>query len=287
MRWQGGKRSTNIDDRRGQRGGGRTGTRLRFGLLGTVGVVVVGLFAGVEPSTLFGFVTEEGGAPTSETAPAPRSAEEDQLADMVAVVLGDTEDTWTRLFAEQGQTYQQPTLVFFTEAVQSACGAQTAAVGPFYCPGDNQVYIDLGFFEELSTRFGAPGDFAQAYVVAHEVGHHIQNLTGVSTRVHRDRARLSETEANEMSVRQELQADCYAGVWGHHARERMLEPGDLEEGLRAAHAIGDDTLQRQATGTVVPESFTHGSAEQRSRWFRRGFDTGEMAACDTFGAQSL
>lgn len=284
MRWQSGRRSSNIDDRRGAAAGGRT---LRFGGLATIGIVAVGLLLGVEPQTLLQVVTEDGGAPAG--APAPRSAEEDELADLVAVVLGDTEDTWRPLFEQMGRTYQEPVLVLFTDRVASACGAQSSAVGPFYCPADHQVYIDLGFFGELSERFGAPGDFAQAYVVAHEVGHHVQNLLGTSGEVHAQRRQLDEAGANELSVRLELQADCYAGVWAHHAERArdLLEHGDLEEGLRAAHAIGDDTLQRNAGRHVVPESFTHGTSEQRMRWFRAGFDAGDPGACDTFGADPL
>jgi predicted metalloprotease len=211
------------------------------------------------------------------------------LAELVSVILADTEETWSRLFADRGADYPEPTLVLFTDRVASACGTQSSAVGPFYCPADQQVYIDLGFFGELSERFGAPGDFAQAYVVAHEVGHHVQNVLGTSSRVHAERRRVSEQEANALSVRQELQADCYSGVWAHHAdrARNLLEQGDLEEGLRAAHAIGDDTLQRNAGRHVVPESFTHGSAEQRMRWFRIGFDSGDMDRCDTFSTAEL
>jgi hypothetical protein len=206
------------------------------------------------------------------------------------MVLGDTEITWPALMQQQvNQTYVAPTLVLFTDRVQSACGMQSAAVGPFYCPADQQVYIDLGFYGELSRRFGAPGDFAQAYVIAHEVGHHIQNLLGTSTRVHREQQGMPEVEANDLSVRLELQADCYAGVWAHHAERTrdVLEAGDLEEGLRAAAAIGDDTLQRNAGQAVSPESFTHGTSEQRVRWFRVGMREGDMKACDTFNTPSL
>jgi predicted metalloprotease len=217
------------------------------------------------------------------------SEQEEQLADFVSVVLADTEDTWNAIFAEQGARYQEPTLVLFTGRVNSACGMASAAVGPFYCPGDQQLYIDLSFFNDLSRRHGAPGDFAQAYVVAHEVGHHVQTLLGISQRVQRAKRGRGESGANALSVRQELQADCFAGLWGHAANvdRRLLDPGDLEEALRAASAIGDDRLQREAGGRVVPDSFTHGSSEQRVRWFRRGFESGDMAACDTFGAPDL
>ena len=202
---------------------------------------------------------------------------------MVSSVLADTEDTWERIFAEGGRRYEQPVLVLFERAVQSACGSASAAVGPFYCPGDHKVYLDLTFFRELDQRFGAPGDFAQAYVVAHEVGHHVQTLLGLSSRVNQMRSRASETQANALSVRQELQADCYAGIWGHHAAKRdWLDPGDVEEGLRAAAAIGDDRLQKQGQGYVAPESFTHGSSAQRQEWLMRGLKSGDLNQCDTF-----
>jgi hypothetical protein len=205
------------------------------------------------------------------------------------VVLADTEDAWSAIFAEGGQRYVEPTLVLFTDRVQSACGMAGAAMGPFYCPADQQIYIDLGFYDELRTRFRAPGDFAQAYVIAHEVGHHVQNLLGVSDEVHKAQRGLSKAEANALSVRLELQADCFAGVWANHAQRTraLLEPGDLEEALGAASAIGDDRIQRQTGGAVAPDSFTHGSSEQRVRWFRRGFETGDGGLCDTFSATSL
>ena len=231
-----------------------------------------------------------GGAGTG-SAPDDQqiSPQEQQLAEFESVVLADTEETWHTVFAEQGAQYQEPTLVLFTGRVNSACGMATAAVGPFYCPGDQQVYIDLSFFNDLSRRHGAPGDFAQAYVVAHEIGHHVQTLLGVSQRVQRAKRGRGEAGSNALSVRQELQADCFAGLWAHAAKvdRALLDPGDLEEALRAASAIGDDRLQREAGGRVVPDSFTHGTSEQRVRWFRRGFESGEMAACDTFGAGDL
>jgi predicted metalloprotease len=210
-------------------------------------------------------------------------SDDDPRAQFVSVVLKDTEDTWTEIFQERNADYREPVLVLFTDATQSSCGVGQSAMGPFYCPVDQKVYLDLSFFHDLETRFGAPGDFAQAYVVAHEVGHHIQTITGVSERVHSARQGASERQANQLSVRQELQADCYAGVWGHYAARRgLLDPGDAEEGLRAAAAIGDDRLQRQAQGRVVPESFTHGSSEQRVEWLRRGLDNGRLEACNTF-----
>ena len=283
MDFRSGRRSTNVEDRRGASGG-----KMAVGG-GAIVIVIIGLLMGQDPMTILQSVLE-GGASTSETSTATTSAEEDELAEFVSLVLGDTEITWPALMQEQvNQTYVAPTLVLFTDRVQSACGMQSAAVGPFYCPADQKVYIDLGFYRELSTRFGAPGDFAQAYVIAHEVGHHIQNLLGTSTRVHRQQQALGEAEANDLSVRLELQADCYAGVWAHHAeRSRsVLEAGDVEEGLRAAAAIGDDTLQRNAGQAVSPESFTHGSSDQRVRWFRIGMQSGDMNRCDTFNARPL
>jgi predicted metalloprotease len=217
-----------------------------------------------------------------------RPAAGDEGAEFVSVVLADTEDTWTGVFRTEGRSYREPTLVLFTGAVESACGFAQAAVGPFYCPGDQKVYIDLAFYEDLKNRFRAPGDFAQAYVIAHEVGHHVQNLLGISSRVQAARARASEADGNALSVLLELQADCFAGVWGHHANRtrQLLEEGDIEEGLTAASAIGDDRMQRQAGRYVTPESFTHGSSEQRVRWFRRGLEEGNLGACDTFSSEA-
>lgn len=301
MRWQQGRRSSNVDDRRAQGGGGGGGGRGGRGIkLGGGGMLVVVVIAvgmalmGKDPSSLLQAVAGSGGSggsggsASSGATPAPNPAQ-DQLADFATVVLADTEDVWGELFTAQGRSYRVPQLVLFRGSVDSACGRNTAAVGPFYCPGDLKVYIDLSFFDDLDRRFGAPGDFAQAYVIAHEVGHHVQKLMGISDRVHAQRRRASEAEGNELSVRQELQADCFAGVWAHHAnRERqLLEPGDIEEGLRAAAAIGDDTLQRRSGGAVSPESWTHGSSAQRVRWFRQGFSTGDAAQCDTFTAGQL
>ena len=246
------------------------------GIGGLVLLLLFSALTGTNPADLI-----NTGEP--ESAGTTGTLEDDKEAQFVSVVLKDTEETWSQIFREHGSTYQAPVLVLFTGATQSACGVGQSAMGPFYCPNDRKVYLDLSFFHDLATRFGAPGDFAAAYVVAHEVGHHIQTLDGVSDRVHSARGRVSERQANEMSVRMELQADCYAGVWGHYgARTDLLEPGDAEEGLRAAAAIGDDRLQRQAQGRVVPESFTHGSSEQRVSWLRRGLDRGQPEACDTF-----
>lgn len=300
MRWRLSRRSSNIEDRRGAGGGGggmRIPVRLPFpgrrggvrgagglGIGGIIAILLISWALGIDPSMFLG-----GG--TSVTVPAstdraPTSAEQRELEEFVARVLGDTEDTWNRLFAEDGGEYREPTLVLFSGAVESACGFQQAAVGPFYCPADSQVYLDLGFFQELRQRFEAPGDFARAYVIAHEVGHHIQNLLGISREVQAARQQMSREEGNQLSVLLELQADCLAGVWAHHAENRrdLLEEGDLEEGLNAASAIGDDTIQRRSQGYVVPESFTHGSAEQRVRWFETGFEEGRIQACDTFNA---
>jgi uncharacterized protein len=268
--------------------GGRAGRAGGIGGIGIIVIALIAIFLGVDPSFLF----QQGGptpGPSYQESQTPPSASEEELKAFMSVVLADTEDTWHALFEQIDRTYQEPVVVLFSGAVSSACGFANAAVGPFYCPGDRKVYIDLSFFEELGERFGAPGDFAQAYVLAHEVGHHVQTLLGISDQIRSVRANLAEADANALSVRQELQADCFAGIWAHHA-ERMrqvLEPGDIEEGLAAASAIGDDRLQRQAQGYVVPESFTHGSSEQRMRWFETGYDAGTLSACDTFGADRL
>lgn len=283
MRWQSRRRSSNIDDRRGARPGAPA-----MGGLGLLLLVVVGLLFGVDPITLLQIGMQGGGisSPAASSSSLPAEVE-NELGNFAAVVLADTEDAWNRIFAAASQQYQEPRLVLFTGAVQSACGFQEAAVGPFYCPSDQQVYIDLSFFRELSTRFGAPGDFAQAYVLAHEVGHHVQNLLGTSDQVHRAQQRAGRQQGNALSVRLELQADCYAGIWAYHAQSLagFLESGDIEEGLRAAAAIGDDQIQRRSQGYVVPESFTHGSSEQRVRWFRLGLASGNVGSCDTFAAE--
>jgi predicted metalloprotease len=274
MRWQGRAGSSNIEDRR------RMGAALPIGG-GIGGLVLLLLFSaltGQNPTDLISTV-----GPDVETGTTGEVSDDPQTQ-FLSVVLRDTEEVWTEVFQQQGQRYQPPTLVLFSNATQSACGLGQSAMGPFYCPPDRKVYLDVSFFQDLAQRFGAPGEFAQAYVVAHEVGHHIQTLTGLSERVFAARQRADKAEANALSVRQELQADCYAGVWGHYAARRdLLEPGDAEDGLRAAAAIGDDRLQRQGQGRVVPESFTHGSSEQRVRWLRRGMDAGRVDACDTFG----
>jgi predicted metalloprotease len=278
MRWESARRSTNIEDRRGLSGG----TMVGGGGIGMILLVLLFSFiTGQNPLELLQQV--ETNAPQTGQPAGPPPAD-DPAAQMVSAVLADTEDTWGRIFSQSGRRYEEPVLVLFERVVQSACGTASAAVGPFYCPGDHKVYLDLSFFRELDQRFGAPGDFAQAYVVAHEVGHHVQTLLGLSSRVNQMRARMSEEQANTLSVRQELQADCYAGVWGHHAAQRsFLEAGDAEEGLRAAAAIGDDRLQKRSQGYVVPESFTHGSSAQRQEWLLRGLKTGDLNQCDTFG----
>lgn len=298
MKWQGRRRSSNIDDRRGQRsaGGGGGGINpalliplLRF-LFTKKGLIVVGVvvgilwLAGINPLSLIGGFTSGEGPAQSAVNYVP-SAEEEELAQFSATVLADTEDVWNKLIAE----YREPTLVLFTGSVRSSCGGASSATGPFYCPADEKVYIDLSFFQDMEKRLNAPGDFAQAYVIAHEVGHHIQKLMGITTKVHNLRGKVSEKEYNGYSVRLELQADFLAGVWAHHTQRmnQSLEPGDIEEALNAANAIGDDRLQKQATGRVVPDSFTHGTSAQRMRWFKKGFETGDLNQGDTFNAESL
>ena len=272
----GGRRSTNIEDRRGM-----GGPLMAGGGIGAVVIALIVMFMGGDPNVV---LQQPASQPGQQRQTTP---EEDAQAEFVANVLGETEASWAAIFQNQvGRAYQPPTLVLFTDAVQSECGVGQAAMGPFYCPLDQKVYLDLGFFNELDQRFGAPGDFARAYVVAHEVGHHVQTLLGISQEVQAARSRASTEEGNALSVRQELQADCFAGLWARHANEQrqILEPGDVEEGLEAASAIGDDTLQRQTQGRVVPESFTHGSSAQRVEWFKRGLNSGEIAQCDTFRA---
>jgi hypothetical protein len=245
------------------------------------GFVAYGLFTG----NLAGVLGLQQSAPTAKTSvPVQQTVEEKELVEFVGVVLADTEETWGAIFKQQGKTYKEPALIMFRDRINSACGLGQAAMGPFYCPADQKVYIDLGFYDQLKNQFKAPGDFAQAYVIAHEVGHHIQTLTGVSSSVHKAKQGLDKVEANKLSVKQELQADCYAGIWAFHAGNvrKILEEGDVEEGLAAASAIGDDTLQKQSTGTVSPDSFTHGSAKQRVEWFTVGLTSGEVSACDTF-----
>lgn len=258
------------------------------GGIGTIIIVLVALYFGIDPSMLL--QTSQQSAPPYVTQQRQQPyGGQDRMAQFVSVVLADTEKTWHGIFRQYGKTYREPKLVLFTDAVDSACGFAQAATGPFYCPGDQKVYIDLGFFEEMKNRFQAPGDFAQAYVIAHEVGHHVQNLLGIAEKVQSTMRRASKTQANRLSVRMELQADCYAGVWGYYAdRSRgLLETGDLEEALGAASAIGDDRIMRRTSGTVVPDAFTHGTSAQRVRWFRRGFETGDVKQCNTFEEKSL
>ncbi|KFE66761.1 neutral zinc metallopeptidase [Hyalangium minutum] len=283
MNWQGGRRSTNVEDRRGM-GVGRP-LAVGGGAAGIVVALLVMLLGG-DPSSID--TTSPSGGDGVGGSGRPVDPAQEQLKDFVSVILADTEDTWPALLEAQGVQYTNPRLVIFSDAVESGCGMGESAMGPFYCPMDQRVYLDLSFFNELDRRFGAPGDFAEAYVVAHEVGHHVQNLLGISERVHSMRGRMRGADSNALSVLQELQADCFAGIWAHHAQRQrnILEQGDVEEGLAAASAIGDDTLQRQAQGRVVPESFTHGSSEQRVYWFRRGLEQGTLEACDTFSAES-
>jgi uncharacterized protein len=329
MRWRGQRESENIEDRRDERGGGfgfpfpGGGGRVRFpsgggsarrgGGIGIVGLLIIlglMLFFGIDPSVLL-----QGGGPTGRgtnfpdihlpqerpdatnfPVPGsqgqiqhPKTTSDDDLKSFVAVVLGTTEDVWTETFKQFGARYRDPTLVLYSGATRSACGTGMAAMGPFYCPGDQKVYIDLDFYRELKNRFHAPGDFAQAYVIAHEVGHHVQNLLGIADKVEAVRRRIGPREANALQVRMELQADCFAGVWANHvqAEKGLIERGDIDEALNAASAIGDDRIQKQTQGYVVPDSFTHGSADQRQRWFRRGYENGTLQDCDTFNTDKL
>ena len=304
MRWGDFRRSENVDDRtEGSSGGGfPAGGGIKLGGGALVVVVIASLLFGVNPLEMIGMI--EGGGPATPSMPqsqappgygpqhapgqpGPPTARKDASKDFAAAVLGDTEDVWHAVFQAMGARYEPPRLVLFRRATRSACGSASAATGPFYCSADRELYLDTAFFDELSRRFGAPGDFAQAYVIAHEVGHHVQNLTGTMRKVDQQMQRLDARARNALSVRLELQADCYAGVWGYFAQRRnKLEPGDLEEGFRAAAAVGDDQIQKRTQGVVVPESFTHGSAEQRLRWFKTGLQTGDMRKCDTFGAPS-
>ena len=291
MRLDDRRESENIEDRRGARGGLPGGGR-SIGI-GTIVLALVAMYFGVDPSVVLnmgsGLPDAQQQAPVQPGVQSTGQPEQDGLARFTSRVLADTEDTWGALFRAGGSEYREPRLVLYTGGTQTGCGVGQAAMGPFYCPADERVYLDLGFYDDLQRRFGAPGDFAQAYVIAHEVGHHVQHQLGIAEKVQRAKQRAGEREANLLQVRMELQADCFAGIWAHHAnRSRsILEQGDIEEALRAATAIGDDTLQKQAQGYVVPESFTHGSAEQRMRWFRRGLEGGDFASCDTFSARSL
>jgi len=299
MKWKGRRQSSNVDDRRGQRSssgqgfGGFSPTLLmplikllfsKVGLYIAGAFLVISLIMGKNPLTLISqFIG--GGVQTESSVPYQSTAKDQELADFSATILANTEDVWNKLL----DNYREPTLVLFTGSVSSACGSASSATGPFYCPGDEKLYIDLSFFDDMERRMNAPGDFAQAYVIAHEVGHHIQRITGISEKVQRMRNQVSKTEYNKYSVRLELQADFLAGVWAHHSQKmtRIMESGDLEEALNAANAIGDDRLQKQSTGRVVPDSFTHGTSAQRMRWFKKGFETGDLSQGDTFSATSL
>jgi len=284
MLWQGQRESENVEDARGSGGGRRIAVG---GGIGGVILVVAYLLLGGDPSALI--ESDQPDAQVSQPSSLDRNAPRDDAAKFVAVVLADTEDAWNAIFQKMGRRYEEPKLVLFTNQTRSGCGFASTASGPFYCPEDRRVYIDLGFYKTLRDRLGAPGDFAQAYVIAHEVGHHVQNLLGISDRLQSARGRVSETEYNRLSVRLELQADFMAGVWAHYAdrAKHIVEAGDIDEAIRAAEAIGDDRLQRRSQGYVVPDSFTHGTSEQRIRWFRKGYETGDLNQGDTFSARDL
>lgn len=292
MRWQMSRRSENIEDRRGM-GSVGMGRGVRVGGAGGLGLIafaVIAMLFGVNPMVILGSLTDGGySGPEVTTSPGGAPPANDESSQFVAAVLGQTEDVWGQIFRQAGQTYRDPTLVLFDGSVQSACGMAGSATGPFYCPADQKVYLDTSFFRELSQKFGAPGDFAAAYVIAHEVGHHVQTLLGISRQVTEMRQRSDERASNRLSVMMELQADCFAGVWARHLQDSqgILEKGDVEEGLQAASAVGDDRIQRSTRGYVVPDAFTHGSSQQRMQWFSRGMETGDLNACDTFGAAQL
>ena len=299
MKWKGRRQSSNVEDRRGQSGSGGGGRGLNPLLLGSLfkilfsktGLVLVGLFllfsfiTGNNPLSLLGNFFEGGGAPAETSSPYQGTAKENELALFSATILANTEDVWNGMI----DNYREPTMVLFTRSVSSACGSASSATGPFYCPGDEKLYLDLSFFDDMERKLNAPGDFAQAYVIAHEVGHHIQNLMGITDKAQQLRGQMSKKEYNQYSVRIELQADFLAGVWAHHSQEmtQMMEAGDLQEALNAAQAIGDDRLQKQSSGRVVPDSFTHGTSEQRMRWFKKGFESGDLRLGDTFSANPL
>jgi uncharacterized protein len=312
MRWKGRRQSGNIEDRRGMGGGmggmggmrfpgglggGMGGGRMRrgggIGIFGILILLGIAWLMGINPLALLSGDLGGGGGYVEQQQSAGggtfSSPQEEEMKEFVGVVLAETEDTWNRILPQIGTDYREPTLVLFSGGAQSGCGFAQSAVGPFYCPADEKVYIDLSFFDELSRRFGAPGDFAQAYVIAHEVGHHVQTVLGIEEQVRKARANMSESDGNALSVRVELQADCFSGVWAHDAHQKsgLLEPGDIEEALGAAAAVGDDTLQKQAGGRVMPDSFTHGSSEQRTRWFETGYRSGNIEDCDTFSANNL
>jgi predicted metalloprotease len=291
MRWEGNRESDNVEDRRDEGGGG--GFSFGGGSLG-IGAIVIALVGGaifgINPLTILSMLSGGGGpAPQVQQAPAHRPPADDRSAKFVSVVLADTEDVWTQIFKQGGATYHPPKLDLFRGAIRTGCGAGQSAMGPFYCPADQKVYIDLSFYDTLRSRLGAPGEFAQAYVIAHEVGHHVQDELGITRKVDAMRSRASESQANALSVRVELQADCYAGVWANHSQQSKgwLDPGDIESAMNAAAKIGDDTLQRSAGRAVVPESFTHGSSAQRQHWFATGYQSGSVKACDTFGTRNL
>ena len=290
------RESVNVEDRRDGGGGFGFSPGIAGSGIGAVAIVVIGLLLGVDPGTLLQLVAGNGPAettpasrPAQQPQPQQRAAADDPLKRFVGQVLAETEDTWHAVFRQLGRSYEDPHLVLYSGATQSACGFAQAAVGPFYCPGDHKVYLDLAFFRDMQRKLGAPGDFARAYVIAHEVGHHVQTLLGITARVDASRRNADRATSNALSVRLELQADCLAGVWAHQAdgARHILEPGDIEQGLNAASAVGDDRLQQRARGYVVPESFTHGSSAQRVRWFKRGFDSGKLQQCDTFNAAQL
>jgi predicted metalloprotease len=289
MRWEGNRESSNVEDQRGS-GGGGFGFGGRSIGIGTIVIALVGgAILGINPLTILSILSGGGGPVQVQQGPAKAPPADDQMARFVSTVLADTEDVWKQLFSQGGATYKEPRLVLFRGAIGTACGTGQSAMGPFYCPGDHKVYIDLNFYETLKTRLGAPGDFAQAYVIAHEVGHHVQNLLGITGQMERLRGRSSQAQYNAMSVKLELQADCFAGVWAHHAQNarQILEQGDVEEAMNAAAKIGDDALQGSRGGTIVPESFTHGTSAQRQKWFTTGLKTGSVKACDTFSSRSL
>lgn len=296
MRWKSGRRSTNIEDRRSESAGsGGSGRGFRIGGggkkggIGIILVAVVVLLMGGDPSTILNMLLGGGSAPVQTQTTSrntPSQAPTDEMAEFVSVVLADTEDTWTPLFQQMGKTYQKPRLVLFRGAVKSACGTAQSAMGPFYCPGDQKVYIDLSFYEELKHAFKAPGDFAQAYVIAHEVGHHVQQQFGILQKIHQMQRDMPKSEANVLSVKLELQADCLAGIWAFHANRvrNIVEPGDIDEAMNAASKIGDDAIQKRAQGYAVPDSFTHGTSEQRVKWFSQGFTRGDVQSCNTFSS---
>lgn len=285
MRWKDGRRSTNIEDQRGRRIPGR----VKGGGIGILLLALVGMYFGIDPAFILNMAGNMQESSGSQTQSPPASAKQQQEAEFVSVVLADTEDVWTQVFQEKGGTYQKPILVLFSGAVQSACGFAQAATGPFYCPGDHKVYIDLSFYDDLKNQLQSPGDFAQAYVIAHEIGHHVQKLLGISDKAHELQRRISEKEYNKVSVRLELQADCFAGVWANRADKlrQIIELGDIEEALNAASHIGDDRLQKQSRGYVSPDSFTHGTSAQRMYWFKQGFASGDIHSCDTFKSAIL